>query len=294
MTKIVGIIGLGIMGSAMALNLVDRGWQVVGFDTDAAKRADMAAAGVTIVASATDVAREAAHIITSLPTPKALDAVAAEIAASGVPTRIVMETSTMTLADKLRFGAALSAAGHIPLDCPLSGTGAQAKVRDLIVYASGDSAAIAQVMPVFNDIGKQSADLGAYGNGSRMKFVANHLVAIHNVASAEAMVLAMKAGLDLKQVVELVGPGAGGSRMFQMRAPMMAADVYEPATMRVSTWQKDMAIIREFADGLGVETPVFSSTAPIYDEAMAMQLGDQDTAAVCRVIEVMAGVKRTA
>lgn len=292
MTKIVGIIGLGIMGSAMALNLVARGWQVVGFDTDAGKRADMAAAGVTIVASAADVARQAPHIITSLPTPKALDAVAAEIASSGAPARIVMETSTMTLADKLRFGATLTAAGHVPLDCPLSGTGAQAKVRDLIVYASGDSAAIAQVMPIFNDIGKQSADLGAYGNGSRMKFVANHLVAIHNVASAEAMVLAMKAGLDLKQVVELVGPGAGGSRMFQMRAPMMAADVYEPATMRVSTWQKDMAIIREFADGLGVQTPVFSSTAPIYDQAMAMQLGDKDTAAVCRVIEAMAGVKR--
>jgi L-threonate 2-dehydrogenase len=292
MTKIVGIIGLGIMGSAMALNLVERGWQVVGSDTDAGKRADMAAAGVVIAASAADVARQAAHIITSLPTPKALDAVAAEIAGSGVSARIVMETSTMTLADKLRFGAALTAAGHIALDCPLSGTGAQAKVRDLIVYASGDSAAIAQVMPIFADIGKQSADLGAYGNGSRMKFVANHLVAIHNVASAEAMVLAMKAGLDLRQVVELVGPGAGGSRMFQMRAPMMAADVYEPATMRVSTWQKDMAIIREFADGLGVQTPVFSSTAPIYDEAMAMQLGDQDTAAVCRVIEAMAGVKR--
>jgi L-threonate 2-dehydrogenase len=292
MTKIVGIIGLGIMGSAMALNLVERGWQVVGSDTDAGKRADMAAAGVVIAASAADVARQAAHIITSLPTPKALDAVAAEIAASGSSARIVMETSTMTLADKLRFGAALTAAGHIALDCPLSGTGAQAKVRDLIVYASGDSAAIAQVMPIFADIGKQSADLGAYGNGSRMKFVANHLVAIHNVASAEAMVLAMKAGLDLRQVVELVGPGAGGSRMFQMRAPMMAADVYEPATMRVSTWQKDMAIIREFADGLRVPTPVFSSTAPIYDEAMAMQLGDQDTAAVCRVIEAMAGVKR--
>jgi L-threonate 2-dehydrogenase len=292
MTKIVGIIGLGIMGSAMALNLIERGWQVIGFDTDAGQRADMAAAGVTIAASAADVARQAPHIITSLPTPKALDAVAAEIGRAGVPTRIVMETSTMTLADKLRFGETLAAAGHIPLDCPLSGTGAQAKVRDLIVYASGDSAAIAQVTPIFNDIGKQSADLGAYGNGSRMKFVANHLVAIHNVASAEAMVLAMKAGLDLRQVVELVGPGAGGSRMFQMRAPMMAADVYEPATMRVSTWQKDMAIIREFADGLGVPTPVFSSTAPVYDQAMAMQLGDQDTAAVCRVIEAMAGVTR--
>jgi L-threonate 2-dehydrogenase len=292
MTKTVGIIGLGIMGSAMALNLVERGWTVVGYDTDAGKRAALATAGVAIATGAADVAGKAAWIITSLPSAKALDAVAAEIAASGTPARIVMETSTMTLADKLRFGDTLKAAGHIPLDCPLSGTGAQAKVRDLIVYASGDSAAIAQVMPVFADIGKQSADLGAYGNGSRMKFVANHLVAIHNVASAEAMVLAMKAGLDLNQVVQLVGPGAGGSRMFQMRAPMMAADVYEPATMRVSTWQKDMAIIAEFAADLGVQTPVFTSTAPIYDTAMAMNLGDKDTAAVCKVLEAMAGVTR--
>jgi L-threonate 2-dehydrogenase len=292
MAKIVGMIGLGIMGSAMAANLVERGWTVVGYDTDAGKCAALAADGVSIATGATEVARQAAWIITSLPSAKALDAVAAEIAASGAPARIVMETSTMTLADKLRFGDTLAAAGHIPLDCPLSGTGAQAKVRDLIVYASGDSAAIAQVMPVFADIGKQSADLGAYGNGSRMKFVANHLVAIHNVASAEAMVLAMKAGLDLNQVVQLVGPGAGGSRMFQMRAPMMAADVYEPATMRVSTWQKDMAIIREFADGLGVATPVFTSTAPIYDTAMAMNLGDKDTASVCKVLEAMAGVTR--
>jgi L-threonate 2-dehydrogenase len=298
MEKIVGIIGLGIMGSAMAHSLIERGWQVVGYDTDAGKRADLAAAGVSIVAGAAEVALRAPYIITSLPSPKALDAVAAEIAGSGVASgsgaRIVMETSTMALADKLRFGATLTAAGHIPLDCPLSGTGAQARVRDLIVYASGDSAAIAQVMPIFADIGKQAADLGAYGNGSRMKFVANHLVAIHNVASAEAMVLAMKAGLDLQQVIELVGPGAGGSRMFTMRAPMMAADVYEPATMRVSTWQKDMSIIREFADGLGVQMPVFASTGPIYDTAMAMQLGDKDTAAVCKVLEAMAGVTRTA
>jgi L-threonate 2-dehydrogenase len=292
MEKTVGIIGLGIMGSAMAASLVERGWKVIGYDTDAAKCADLARGGVAIVANATEVARQAACIVTSLPGPQALDAVAAEIAAAGVPARIVMETSTMALDDKLRFGAALTAAGHIPLDCPLSGTGAQARNRDLIVYASGDSAAIAHVMPIFADIGKQAADLGAYGNGSRMKFVANHLVAIHNVASAEAMVMAMKAGLDLQQVIELVGPGAGGSRMFTMRAPMMAADVYEPATMRVSTWQKDMSIIKEFAAGLGVQTPVFSSTAPVYDVAMQMNLGDSDTAAVCRVLEAMAGVKR--
>src|SRR6185312_9022408 len=103
--------------------------------------------------------------------------------------RIVLELSTLTIADKLRFKTILDAAGHIALDCPLSGTGAQAENRDLVVYASGDSAAIARCAPLFADFAKQSADLGVYGNGSRMKFIANHLVAIHNVASAEAMVL---------------------------------------------------------------------------------------------------------
>jgi 3-hydroxyisobutyrate dehydrogenase/glyoxylate/succinic semialdehyde reductase len=171
------------------------------------------------------------------------------------------------------------------LDCPLSGTGAQAKNRDLVVYASGDSAAIAQCMKLFSDFAKQSSDLGAFGNGSRMKFVANHLVAIHNVATAEAMILAQRAGLDPKMVVDMVGPGAGGSRMFQMRAPMMAEGVYEPATMKVSTWKKDMAIIAEFADDVGCTTPLFSMTQPVYSEAMAMGLGDQDTAAVFEVLK---------
>jgi 3-hydroxyisobutyrate dehydrogenase-like beta-hydroxyacid dehydrogenase len=197
----------------------------------------------------------------------------------------VVELSTLSIADKLAFERILGAAGHIALDCPLSGTGAQARDRDLVVYASGNSAAIARCAPLFSDFAKQSADLGPYGNGSRMKFIANHLVAIHNVASAEAMLLAERAGLDPQTVVEMVGPGAGGSRMFQMRAPMMVKGVYEPATMKVSIWEKDMDIIAEFASDLGCEVPLFSLTRPVYDAAMAMGLGDQDTAAVFEVLK---------
>jgi 3-hydroxyisobutyrate dehydrogenase-like beta-hydroxyacid dehydrogenase len=285
MDKTVGIIGLGIMGGAIARNLIERGWHVVGFDTDPAKCAELAEAGVAIVESVGLVARAAPIIMTSLPTPAAVESVAKLIADSGQPQRIVIELSTLTLADKLRFEAILKAAGHIPLDCPLSGTGAQAKMRDLIVYASGDSAAIARCLPLFADFSKQSADLGVYGNGSRMKFVANHLVAIHNVAAAEAMILAERAGLDPKLVVEMVGPGAGGSRMFQMRAPMMVEGKYEPATMKVSTWKKDMAIIAEFAGDVGCETPLFTLTQPVYSQAMAMGLGDQDTASVFEVLK---------
>ena len=285
MDKTVGIVGLGIMGGAIARNLVDRGWRVIGYDIDAARRDELAQANVMIAGNAGQVARDATIILTSLPSATAVDQVAREIADSGASRRIVVELSTLSIADKLRFEATLTKAGHIALDCPLSGTGAQAKTRDLVVYASGNDEAIAQCAGLFSDFAKQSADLGRFGNGSRMKFIANHLVAINNVATAEAMILAQRAGLDPRVVVDMVGPGAGGSRMFQMRAPMMVEGVYEPATMKVSIWQKDMAIIAAFADDVGCQTPLFTLTQPIYSEAMAMGLGEKDTASVFEVLK---------
>jgi 3-hydroxyisobutyrate dehydrogenase-like beta-hydroxyacid dehydrogenase len=285
MDKTVGIIGLGIMGGAIARNLVERGWHVIGFDIDAVRRSELAGTKVEIAAGIAQVASHSPIIMTSLPGPAAVDQVAQRIADSDLSPRIIVELSTLNISDKLRFKSILENAGHIALDCPLSGTGAQARLRDLIVYASGDSEVIAKCRNLFADFAKQSADLGKYGNGSRMKFIANHLVAIHNVATAEAMVLAQRAGLDPKMVVESVGPGAGGSRMFQMRAPMMVEGLYEPPTMKISTWKKDMAIIAEFADEVGCTTPLFTLTQPVYAEAMKMGLGDQDTAAVFEVLK---------
>ena len=286
MAGTVGIIGLGIMGGAISRNLIERGWSVAGTDIDAAKRDALTAAGGTACADVAAVCAAAPVVLTSLPSPAALAAVAKDIAATSAP-RIVIETSTMTLADKLAAHDVLTNAGHFALDCTLSGTGAQAVNRDLVIYASGDSATIAAQMPLFNDFARASHDVGAFGNGSRMKFIANLLVAIHNIAAAEAMVLAEAAGLDPDQVVRLAGAGAGASRMFDMRAPMMAAKSYEPATMRVSTWQKDMAIIGAFADSLGCRLPLFEASGPVYTAAMNAGLGEQDTAAVFAVVDAM-------
>ena len=288
-----GVIGLGIMGGAMSANLAARGWRVHGYDPDPAAWDAAAAAGVEVHETAEALVRAAPIIMTSLPTSAALHATASAIAAADAPKRIVVEASTMTLDDKLRFGAVLGEAGHIALDCPISGTGSQAKTRDLVIYASGDTEAIAGLQPFFGAFARAAHDLGAYGNGSRMKYVANLLVAIHNVASAEAMVLGMKAGLDPQQLVSLIGAGAGNSRVFELRAPMMAASHYEPATMKVSVWQKDMAIIGQFATALGVPTPLLSACIPVYASAMALGHGAHDTAAVCDVLERMAGVERS-
>lgn len=284
MTGGVGIIGLGIMGGAIAKNLIERGWNVFGTDVDPDRRAALTAAGGTACGTTEAVCAAARTILTSLPSPKALALVAGEIAATPAP-RVVIETSTMALPDKLSFRDVLAAAGHVALDCTLSGTGAQAANRDLVIYASGDSAAIAALSPLFADFARAWPDVGGFGNGTRMKFVANLLVAIHNVAAAEAMLLADAAGLDPEMVLKVAASGAGASRMFDMRAPMMAARAYTPATMKVSTWQKDMEVIGGFARDLGLRLPLFETTAPIYAEAMATGLGDADTAAVFAVLE---------
>jgi 3-hydroxyisobutyrate dehydrogenase-like beta-hydroxyacid dehydrogenase len=288
----VGVIGLGIMGGSYARHLAADGWRVVGYDIDRARCREAARAGVTILKDAGAVAREVSVIITSLPAPAALDATVDAIIAAGAPRRTVIEAGTFTLEDKVAAADKLGAAGHIALDCPVSGTGAQARVKDIVVYASGDTRAIARARPLFAAFSRGVYDLGAYGNGSRMKYVANLLVAIHNVASAEAMVLGIKAGLDPKTVHDLVTAGAGTSRVFELRAPMMVKDDYDDATMKISVWQKDMAVIGDYAAKAGCPTPLFSATLPIYAAAMANGHAAHDTAAVCAVLERMAGVAR--
>jgi L-threonate 2-dehydrogenase len=289
---VVGIVGLGIMGGSFAENLVRAGWRVIGYDLAPARRRALARAGVEIAADATDVARKARTIITSLPKPAALMATATAIAKAKLPHRVIVEASTFTLEDKSAAEAILRKAGHLMLDCPMSGTGAQAKFRDLVVYASGSAAEIKRLRPMFAGFTRAVHDVGAFGNGSRMKYVANLLVAIHNVASAEAMVLGMKAGLPPQLIFDLIKIGAGNSRIFELRAPMMVKDRYEPATMKISVWQKDMDVIGSYARKIRVPTPMFDASSAIYTKARKSGYDNLDTAAVCAVLEKMAGVKR--
>jgi 3-hydroxyisobutyrate dehydrogenase-like beta-hydroxyacid dehydrogenase len=280
------------MGGAFARNLIADGWEVIGIDTDPARRKAMTKAGVTICDHVKDLLPQVPVVITSLPSPKALHAVVGEIAAAKAKPHIVVEASTFALDDKLAAETVLRKAGHTMLDCPVSGTGAQAAVKDLVIYASGDAKAIKKILPVFSGFSRQTHDLGAFGNGSKMKYVANLLVAIHNVAAAEAMVLGMKAGLAPEQIFKFATGGAGNSRMLEIRGPMMVKDDYTQATMKNYVWQKDMTVIGEFAAKLGVPTPLFSATLPVYASAMSVGYAEQDTGAVCGVLEKMAGVRR--
>jgi len=288
----VGIIGLGIMGSAMAANLVSAGFSTFGYDLSARRRSELARIGGRAVRSARDLAKRTPVVITSLPSAGALLEVAAELAGTEHPGQIVVETSTLPIATKQQARRLLAARAITLLDCPLSGTGAQARTKDLAVYASGPRRAYRRCIPIFEGFARAHFFLGPFGAGSKMKFLANLLVAIHNVAAAEALVLGMKAGLDPASVLKVLSEGAGTSRMLQIRGPMMVRNDYRDAAMKVGVWQKDMGIIAEFARDLDCPTPLFAATASIYNAAMAQGFAEADTACVCAVLENWAQTRR--
>jgi putative dehydrogenase len=281
----VGILGLGIMGSAMAANLLRAGFKVVGYDPVAACRVRHRKAGGIVAESARDVARSAAIIIASLPSTQALASVAKELSGEKHHRLVVIETSTLPIADKEAARKRLASAGATLLDCPLSGTGAQARAKDLVVYGSGDRAAFNRTVPVLKGFSRGHYYIGKFGNGSKMKFAANLLVAIHNVSAAEAVILARRAGLDPALAVKVLGDGAGASRMLQVRGPLMARRSYLPATVTNEIWKKDMKIIGDFVKRLGSPAPLFAATKAIYGAALAQGYGKSDTAAVCAVLE---------
>ncbi|HVZ53465.1 MAG TPA: NAD(P)-dependent oxidoreductase [Pseudolabrys sp.] len=288
----VGVIGLGIMGGAFARNLAAAGWRVIGFDISLPRRREAERAGVEIAKSAAEVAGKAPTVLLSLPKPQALMDVAREIAAAKLKSKVVVEMSTFAISDKEKAERVFAKAGHTLLDCPVSGTGSQAAARDLVFYASGDSKAIRKLAPMFEAFGRKVYDVGAFGNGSKMKYVANLLVAINNVASAEAMVLGMKAGLPPQLIFDLVKAGAGNSRVFELRAPMMVKGNYKDVTMKIDVWDKDMQVIGDYARKIKVPTPMFDASKPVYLKAMKTGYGNQDTASVCAVLEKAGKVKR--
>jgi len=284
--QIVGVIGLGAMGGAMSANLVKAGVEVRGFDIAAGQRAALRRAGGKPVSSIAGL--KAPVIITSLPSAAALHAVANALKGRC----IVVETSTLPIEDKEKARDALKRKGITLLDCPLSGTGAQAKTKDLVVFASGDKSGFERAKTIFPGFSRSHYYLGAFGNGSRMKFVANLLVAIHNVSAAEAFVLGMKAGLPAKTIFEVIENSAGTSRMFQVRGPQMVKGRYDGPGIAVGLFQKDMKIIGEFAARIGAPTSLFNASAAIYNAAMAQGHAQHDTAAVCAVLESMAKLRR--
>ena len=276
-SPVVGVIGLGVMGSAMSSHVIAGGHRTVGFDTDPTRLREF---GGEALGSAADVAADADVVLLSLPTVEALEAVTAEVRDVERPDLVLVEMGTFPLEAKEAAYRALGERDMMLLDAPVSGTGLQAADATLVVYASGDDDAFARAEPILDLVGRKTYHLGDFGNGSRMKFVANLLVAIHTLAAAEAHRLGAAAGLDPAVLQEVIGAGVGSSRIFDIRGPMMASETYEPPSARLSIILKDATIIAEAARDLDSPTPLLDAALPIYQAGVAAGLGDLDAASL--------------
>lgn len=291
MSEPIGVVGLGVMGSAMARNLMEAGHLVLGFDIDPGKLSTFSDIGGEPATSAGEVASVSDLVIFSLPTTSALASVAAEVAESDRPGLVCLETGTFPFQDKIAARDILSGAGIDLLDTPLSGTGLQAADATLVVFASGSRQGYEQARPVFEAIGRSTHYLGAFGNGSKMKYIANLLVAVHGLAAAEAHALGIAAGLDPALVQEVMEDGVGSSKIFEIRGPMMVANDY-PAAARLDILLKDSTLIRDYARSVGAPTPLLDAAVPIYQASSEAGLGDMDAAALCRYLEGLGGLER--
>jgi L-threonate 2-dehydrogenase len=293
----VGFVGLGVMGSALSGHLLRAGYEVVGYDIAPQRRAEHADRGGLRAASPAEVAAQVPIVVTSLPSTGALAEVTHGddgVAAWGAAGLIVVETSTLPIEAKQDARQFLGERGITLLDCPLSGTGEQARRGDVIAYLSGDDAAKERAAPVVAAMTRACHDVGPFGHGSKMKFIANLLVTVHTMAAAEALLLARRAGLDLAAVLEAVGDGAGTSRMLEIRGPLMAEERYPASSMPTALFGKDIQIITDFAGQLGVPTPLFSLASVFHRAALAQGRGHEDLACLYAVLGQLAADERSA
>lgn len=293
----IGIIGLGIMGGAMATHLLDSGYEVYGYDTDAKAKTRLKKQGGKALKDVQSVGQQADILITSLPNAQALNQVVKDFTANSTRLKfaatVLIETSTLPIADKVACAKQLKSLGITALDCPITGTVDQLKNREWSIFASGPRKTYQQALQVLQALTDKTSYMGAYGSGTKMKFVANHLVAIYNVAYAESVTLARKMGLDPREVLKLFGNSPIlGTGVMRSRMAMMVTRKYSPPTMKVEVWQKDMAIISDMAKSVHCPTPLFTTSADIYTAAMAQGLALEDTASTAEVLSSMAGIKR--
>ncbi len=287
----VGIVGLGIMGTAYATHLLAAGEKVLGADPLPEARERLAKLGGTAHDAAGDWLAGCDPIILSLASPAALRSVTEVLRGALRPGQTVLETGTFRLSDKERARDQLAESGITLLDCTVSGTGAQAMAKDIVMMASGPPEAVARARPVMDLFTRKVIEAGPFGAGTRLKFVANHAVALHNTAAAETLNYAMALGLDRDLVYDMLSTGAGQSRMSDLRMPLMMRAEYDPPTASLKMFEKDLSVIGEDIERIGAPAPLFDVCAELYGRASAQLPETHDTAAVYEVYRKDSGRK---
>jgi 3-hydroxyisobutyrate dehydrogenase-like beta-hydroxyacid dehydrogenase len=281
----VGFVGVGKIGLPISENLIKSGYKVLGYRRSSL--ADFEKLGGIAARSPAEIGAQADIVFSCLPSSEALDEVMQGphgLLKSARAGQVIVELGSHPVPEKQRHVAPLAAKGAAFLDGEVSGTPGMVSARKAVIYLAGDKEACARAERFVAGFADSCLYFGPFGAASRVKLVNNLLVAINIAATAEAMALGLKAGVDVDLMIKAIATGSGGSTQFGIRAPWMAQRRFLPAQGTVPGLQHYFDMIGEFADSVGVATPMLDRAVELYEKFMDMGLGEKDGAAMVDVI----------
>jgi 3-hydroxyisobutyrate dehydrogenase-like beta-hydroxyacid dehydrogenase len=287
----IGIVGLGLLGHAIASRLIEAGHSVVGFDVLQDRVSALAVMGGTPASSAAAVARSAEAVCTILPSLATAEAAilgAGGILAGARPDLAVIQMSTISPTLTERLAREVTARGLGFLDCPVSGTSSMVERGDGIFFVGGDRALFERWQPVLESVLARAVLVGRVGQAMVLKLVANLLVALNSAAAAEALTLARKAGLDLPLALDVLNASAAASSMLKVRGPMIVRGEF-PAQMKLDLFMKDIHLMQEAATAVGAPLPFTDLAERLYATAQAQGHGGEDLAVVVTALDSASG-----
>lgn len=292
--KRIGIIGVGLLGTAVASRLLEARFEVVGYDTRREQAAALAPRGLRTAASLAEAADGADVVFTILPS---LDTVDAAVRGPGglletaPATATIVQMSTISPPLTRALGAAAAQRGIAFLDAPMSGTSSMVARGDCTIFVAGDRARADTCKPVFEAIARKTLYVGATGLATLAKLATNLLVGLNTAAVAEALVLGAKGGLHPAQLLDILKESAANSRMLEVRGPLMVSHQFD-AQMKTELFLKDFKLMLEEGARLGAPLPLTSLTEQLTLATVAAGRGGEDIAAIITTLERLAGMGR--
>jgi 3-hydroxyisobutyrate dehydrogenase len=287
----VGVVGLGIMGTGMARNLVRAGHDVVVYNRTAARTAPLAEAGARVADSPAELAADRDVVLLCVSDTPDVEAVLfgpSGVAAGVRPGSLVVDCSTIAPAATRTYAERLAGQGVGFVDAPVSGGSEGAQNGTLSIMVGGSAADVAAARPVLDAIGRTVTHVGPVGAGQTCKLVNQVLVVANMLAVAEALLLADAGGLDLTTAIAAVQGGAGGSWMLSNRGPQVVARDWRPG-FTIDLQQKDLRLVLEAADQLGVPALATATVHQLYRTLQAQGLGGEGNHALVKALEHLAG-----
>lgn len=285
--RTIGLIGLGLMGRPIAINLQRAGARMVVHNRSRGVVNKLAAMGMEVVATPAAVAAAAETVVLMLPDTPTVETVllGRDGVVSGLrPGGLVIDMGTTMMPDTRRFADRVAAAGGAYVDAPVSGGTIGAESGALVIMAGGSDEAFARAMPIFEVLGRRTTHVGPVGMGQVAKAANQVIVGLNIGAVAEALTLAKRAGADPARVREALQGGFANSRILEVHGQRMVDDTFTPGG-KCTTQRKDMNQALELAATLGFDLPATRLNRDLYDRVIAAGHGDLDHAALIKVFE---------